>query len=363
MVNPDYKGMTNGNRGQQGLSLVELMVSLLIALLLGFGVIQIFVGSHQTYRLDESMARVQENGRYAIEAMKSDIRQAGNFGCLRNLRPEPIPPPNLSALGPNRVRNMLNGADNWQWDLTRAVDGHLGTGAGHLPALPAGFPAANQDSDVLHVRGTLGGNVTVVQNPALPAATIGVTPGNNFNQFDIVMVGDCISANVFQIRNANPNTSGQLTHNTGGGPTPPGNAIQNLGRTYGNDAEVMAFTSQSFYVAPGAGGLPSLWRRTPRTVDEMVEGVERMRVWFGVDLTTSEQPDRVTQYMTAQQVENDNRWNRVVAVRLSLLLMSPEDNVVPTQPQITFGDETWTPADRRLRKVVDTTIGLRNRLP
>ncbi len=62
---------------QRGLSLVELMVALVISLFLTAGVIQLFIGSKQTYRLYDALSRIQENGRFALQAMARDIRMAG----------------------------------------------------------------------------------------------------------------------------------------------------------------------------------------------------------------------------------------------------------------------------------------------
>jgi len=50
---------------QQGLTLVELMIAMVIGLILIAGVIQIFLSSQQAYRTQESMSRIQESGRFA----------------------------------------------------------------------------------------------------------------------------------------------------------------------------------------------------------------------------------------------------------------------------------------------------------
>ncbi len=53
------------------------MVALVISLFLTAGVIQLFIGSKQTYRLHDALSRMQENGRFALQAMAKDIRMAG----------------------------------------------------------------------------------------------------------------------------------------------------------------------------------------------------------------------------------------------------------------------------------------------
>lgn len=62
---------------QAGLTLLELMISMTLGLLLVAGIGTIYVGSNQTYRVQEENARIQESGRYALEVIGRNIRQAG----------------------------------------------------------------------------------------------------------------------------------------------------------------------------------------------------------------------------------------------------------------------------------------------
>ena len=73
------------NRRQQGLTLVEIMVALTVSLVLMAGIIQIFIGNKQTFRLQEGLARMQENARFSLDFMSRDIRQAGYVGCIRSI--------------------------------------------------------------------------------------------------------------------------------------------------------------------------------------------------------------------------------------------------------------------------------------
>ncbi|PAU55674.1 PilW family protein [Pseudomonas indica] len=65
----------------KGLSLVELMVAMALSLIIGAAVIQMFLASKSSYRLQDSMARIQENGRFAVGFLAKDIRMAGFMGC------------------------------------------------------------------------------------------------------------------------------------------------------------------------------------------------------------------------------------------------------------------------------------------
>ncbi len=71
-------------RAQQGFSLVELMIAMLLGLLLLVGVVNLFLGSSQTYRLQEALFRVQESGRFALDIMQRDLLNAGFQNVVSN---------------------------------------------------------------------------------------------------------------------------------------------------------------------------------------------------------------------------------------------------------------------------------------
>ena len=76
-----HQASTSPSRHQRGLTLVELMIAMLLGLFLLGGLLQIFISSKQTYRMQEGLSRLQENGRFAIDFMARDIRLAGYKGC------------------------------------------------------------------------------------------------------------------------------------------------------------------------------------------------------------------------------------------------------------------------------------------
>ncbi|OAI21156.1 hypothetical protein A1359_19775 [Methylomonas lenta] len=86
----------NRQRRQQGMTLIEIMIALVIGAFLLGGVLQIFVNSKQTYRMQENLSRMQENGRFAMEFLEHDLRMAGFWGCLA-----PSSPNNTDVAGTN----------------------------------------------------------------------------------------------------------------------------------------------------------------------------------------------------------------------------------------------------------------------
>jgi type IV pilus assembly protein PilW len=62
---------------QVGFSLIELMIAMLLGIVVIAGVFSVFIGSSQTYRLQDAMFRAQESGRFALTMIVSDARHAG----------------------------------------------------------------------------------------------------------------------------------------------------------------------------------------------------------------------------------------------------------------------------------------------
>ncbi|MGS0741998.1 PilW family protein [Glaciimonas sp. GG7] len=61
--------------------MIELLVTMVISFALIAGVASLFLSSNASYRLNEARLRLQQDGRYAMLLMESNLRQAG-FGHL-----------------------------------------------------------------------------------------------------------------------------------------------------------------------------------------------------------------------------------------------------------------------------------------
>jgi len=74
----ESKRMNGRWNAQQGFTLVELMIGMIIGLVLLLVIGTVFVSSQGVFREQEDNARVQENGRFALEIIGRSIRQAGH---------------------------------------------------------------------------------------------------------------------------------------------------------------------------------------------------------------------------------------------------------------------------------------------
>lgn len=72
---------------QPGFTLIEILIALVIGTFIIGGVIQLFSSSKQSSRMLNSLARMQENGRFAMEFIVRDIRMMGFKTCLSETIP------------------------------------------------------------------------------------------------------------------------------------------------------------------------------------------------------------------------------------------------------------------------------------
>jgi prepilin-type N-terminal cleavage/methylation domain-containing protein len=70
-------------QSQRGFSLMEIMVSLVIGMLILAGILYVYLGNFASFRWNSQMARLQEDGRFAMSLLEDDLRMAAYAGCTR----------------------------------------------------------------------------------------------------------------------------------------------------------------------------------------------------------------------------------------------------------------------------------------
>jgi len=347
-------------RYARGFSVVELMVAMAISLLLLTGVVSIFVSSKSSYETNERLSRIQENGRFALDTIMTDLRASGFVGCARQ---------------PNYLSTSLNSATTLQWNfLAGPVTGFESTGASTWsPAMDASIPSPLSGSDVLAVRVPVRERLAFPLSANLGAATnsLQVAAGstNGVETGDIAMAYSCEAISVFQVSGYDPAT-GVISHAANAAGQTPGNANNTVNYSYRQAVtQVVPVETVAYFIAPAArvtdatdpapAGTTSLWRRRGLgAAQELVEGIEQIQVLYGVDTNGDVIVDA---YRTANNVGN---WNDVISVSVALLARSIEQYGVDTdQRTYTLLDVTVAaPADRRLREVFAATASIRNRV-
>lgn len=340
----------------KGLSLVELMIAMTLGLATIAAVGWVYLGTSKTYRTQDAFARLQEGARYAFEVIGNDLRMTGTTGCSY-----------ATSV------NVVNGYDTrWYTNLLEQplVSAEQDAAAGTV----------TEFSDALRVLRTDVSTEYVVQSHdgtgTFTFTSHDLTPGA------LLVATDCDHVAVFQASAAgSPNVSHAATGM-------PGNSTANLGsggvvKTYPAGARVYRLSASTYYIANNPAGEPSLFRLRPiganatPTAEELIEGVEDLQVSFGVD--TDATPDGQANfvdpdgdddpYLRGDQIiagvvpgaSAQDRWNRVVSVRISVLMRTVEDNVVPTEQTYTYSGASTTAGDLRLRKVFTHVVKIRNR--
>lgn len=348
---------------QQGVSIVELMVAMVLSLILTLGVSQIYLGSKQTYRLQEAQSRVQENGRYALNALTTDIRQAGYMGCpSSDIVPMVIANAPLGATGvtPNNAVTGYEGSET-----TWAPSPLSG-----WPAVPTGSvqPVAGTDIITVQFAQSCGAYLTsqVLGSTQNPTVSIAKNNSCSINASSTILVlADCNGIDVFRADTVTAgNTTTDPTVNITG---TANNALNHFASSHGVDAEVKVFNSHTYFIAL-FNGEPTLYKRENSdgsSAQPLIEGVEDMQILYGVDMDPND--CSVDQYYKANDsyLSTDDNWAYVTAVRVDLLLRSTGDDGVQlstmtTNPCTGVALTSTQLSDKRLRKCFSTTINLRN---
>jgi len=68
-------------RRQSGLTLIELMVAMVLGLIVAAGIVTVFLSTSNSNRAQTQMARLQEEGRFAVTQLKNDLRMANGQYC------------------------------------------------------------------------------------------------------------------------------------------------------------------------------------------------------------------------------------------------------------------------------------------
>lgn len=310
---------------QNGLSLVEMMVAIAISLILLAGVIQIFLGSKQSYRLNENMSRIQESGRFAMEFLARDMRMIGYQGCasLDSVQPNIIADPPPAGGFSNDV--VVTGMDN-------------------VASVSIGGLPVTDGTDIVNIRRGGGCQARLAGNMTANNANIqiNVDPAC-FAAGDVLLITDCKDVDIFRASNVSQ-AAGTITIAHASNV----NIYNFLSKAYNTEAFVMKFMDFNYFVSG-----ETLYRDT----QPLVDGVVNMQILYGVDTDNDRVPN---QYVAAGAVAD---WSTAVALRVSLLLAGPDNGVVTAAQTIFYDGLDQVMPDQRLYRTFTNTVGIRNRLP
>jgi type IV pilus assembly protein PilW len=315
---------TGTRRDCRGVGIVELMVAMLISLILLAGVAQIYLGSKKSYLLQDSLGRLQENGRYALETLVQDLRRAGYLGGNADI--STIIGGSL-GISPNAT-TCATGDMTWGLRLNRRIYGLDDTNAGYA-CIP---DSAYTRGDVLVVRYAapwlVGSTITPIFEAKRPYLRTALFEGRMFTGED-----EADSTNVVA---RTPNRTGELI-------------------------------AHAYYVGPSnvqcdGTTVPALYRETldangRPAAEEVILGLDNFQVQYGVD---GDGDNSIERYYDADNVPN---WDDVIAARVWLLMRAEcPETAYTNNNTYTMGDQNYAVNDGYRRQLYSSTVRLRNRI-
>lgn len=361
-------------RAARGVTLVELLISLVIGAVLIAGAVYIYSQSRRSATVNDTQSRLQENARYAMSQIEPDIQLAGYYGFSN--RPDDfkfisggststyITASKMQARASDTAIagvGTTNGCGkNFAVNVIATIEGrNNGYNLGCAPPTAAG--GAQDNADTLTIR----------------RAT--TPPGNG--------LGTAV-ANRLQVLVSRLSPTNQYLFADGSLPTTP--ALK------ANLVQVRDLIVRTYYVSknstnPNVTGLPALRVKAladgpafPDTADtEVMRGVEDFQVQFGIDTgdydgngvidkgrdTNADGiPDApngiATRYVNPNDLANPTSLPvgfQVVSVRIWLLVRAetPEQGFVNNRRYV-YADRDVTVNDNFRRVLMSRTIQLRN---
>ncbi|WP_045855516.1 PilW family protein [Teredinibacter purpureus] len=354
---------------QVGLSLIELLVSLLIAGIILAGVLNIAFNAKRSSYDGEQLSFVQDNARFVLDQIKREIRMAGYSGCA-GIR---------SANKANVVVDDLDGFIK----LTESIQGFDWESANKPDVFAEDIL---EGTDAFIVRFADASREYSIRSHSASTATFSLWTSEKVTSGSTMMVADanCREIGLFQVTGPGGD-SNTLQHAADGARNctrvvratetnsiscADGCTVDSCGANTEKDfnagSVVMPYEVSAYYIGESVvvADMPALKRQVLTASDgvaateteEVAVGVEDMQVQYGID---RDDDGEANQYLSAHQVAD---WAEVVALRLTLIFRSDRD-VYLTDQDVTLkvdGDDYKLSEDKLMRQVVSATIKIRN---
>ncbi|MDN3648268.1 PilW family protein [Reinekea marina] len=319
---------------QAGLTLVELLIAVALSAVIIIGLTQVFLSNREAFNLSESMARVQENGRFAMNVITEAIRSSGNYGCIPWYSPE--------------IDNIHRQVTNNEINSFNAVTTVTQEGAGVVNGINA--------PDQLDVLRIVGDPVPI---QSIDYATNLITTDwaiDDVAENDLLLVSNCLVGDYIR---AGANTAGTIIEDG------TGNLREGLYDRADQENTVVKVERLSFSVdAEGDLNLTTnLGSPNAPPVTELVGGIENLQFRYGVDLDDNFVPDYIDDYANIPAADRAN----IIAIEVNLLVGSLVNdasvvNVVSEPQTFNFAGGVFQAPDRRLYRPFQTLVTIRNRV-
>lgn len=329
--------------GNDGFSLVELMIALTLGLLLSVGIISVYLNSKTNFAQDEEVARVQENGRFAINILSRNISMAGFYGGILESDAFDTTPAISSSCG---------GAGAWEFDIENPLTFvNDATGANASAALPCITAADVYNAASVSVIPDVIGLKRVAGDKTLDDGEWNTEKGassasfsGSGNQIYLRVIYQTNDIDVIKASEANLASDASV----------------DSGVNYWK-YEAMAFFVRSY--SDDGDGIPTLCAETLKGVEVqvecLVEGVEDLQLEFGIDSNEDGRADSFTTDPSSAELRTVTSARIYVLVRSINQLpagMLEADRLYQMGNAATAGPFN----DNFYRRVFSTTVLLKN---
>jgi type IV pilus assembly protein PilW len=311
---------------QAGMTLVELSVAMVVALMVLGALAAVFGGTSRNRTSLERAARLTENAQYAMQVLRDDVAQAGYYDTL----------------------TTTAGGFTWRTaDPCATAIGDLGWSNPPGTTPPVNAKIENAPVPIFGVRA---GDPSPLCIPDRKAGTAILVV--RFVGPDATPPAEARGAAFLQLSKCDLETPNKL--NLGVFSNDPRNfTLHNLG--CGTFADVKRYMARAYYVATcnrcGVDTIPTLKRAELAgdgiVVTPLAEGVENLQLEYGIDGDGDGTPDRFLEQPDAALGAAYGAWSNVMAVKVYLLARSAdaEPGYRDTSRQFNLGPAGYAKAD------------------
>lgn len=319
-------------RTQRGVTLVELMVAMAIGLVLALGLATLFSQNKRSFLQNEDLARLQEDGRYALEELSRDVGAAGFFAEL---------------VDPSAVEGMTV-------ELEAAPDCGIPAVPGEAWIYTVNSPGVGLLGNAMVLVDNATGAAAAAQFPCIDGST--VVPGSDVIAVKRVAGAPTTAPAADRVYIRENGTRGIIYRI-------PGNIAPAFPPPFRDwEYQPRIYYLRNFAQTPG-DGIPTLCRKVlvpgaPPTVGDecLAYGVESVQLEFGVDTTGNGSPNAYVANPTAAQLQ------QLSSARIMVLVRSVRRDATYTNPKTyqLSNEPAFTPNDNFYRRVFSATVMVRN---
>lgn len=316
-------------KSQNGFTLVEIMVAMVLSLILGVAIVTVFVNNSHSFSQDDNVMRMQDDARFALQQIAFDLSMAGHYAEL--LSPAAVTPDTNLAIG---MDCGPAGVTNWAYQTTQPATGDslsliaidnvtsAQVVGGHSCFLA---DEVEPGTDVVSIKRVAGAEAAVFRDGAIYLRTNG-TVGLLYRQ---PLTGTPA------VPVAVPRTEWEYR--------PAIYYIRQYAYSLGDDIPTLCRK-----VLGGAG--PSMLTECIAT------GIENLQIEYGIDTSQNGQPNVFTSSPTLADIQN------VVSARIFLLARTTDIDVKYGNTKVfsISNAPDYAPDDSFHRRVFSTSVAIHN---